>query len=151
MQAIPHSTSVIALVLGLAVGCSGPLPLLSGGALSGAVAPTPAQWNFEEDYAVIQLETRPEDPYSVNIAYTLLDGSLYIYAGDTRTEWVQHMEADPRVRFRNGDVIYELRAERVLDRAEFAAFAEAWVSSSMFHRDPMELDEAWLYRLVARS
>ncbi|MCP5040560.1 MAG: nitroreductase family deazaflavin-dependent oxidoreductase, partial [bacterium] len=65
---------------------------------------------------MIQLETNPEDPYSVNIAYTVVDDQLYIYAGDTRTQWVENMEADPRVRFRLDDTIYELRAERVTDR-----------------------------------
>jgi hypothetical protein len=131
--------------------CNGPLPFLSGGRLDGTVKPTPTTWAFAEDFAVIQLETRPAAPYSVNIAYTQLDGSLYIYAGDTETEWVKHMNEDPRVRFRLGDDLYELQAERVTDGDEIAAFAEAWVSHSSIHRDPMELETRWLYRLKGRS
>ncbi len=143
------------LVAGLAlcsvIGCNGPLPFLSGGRLHGEVRPAPASWAFPEDFGVIQLETDPEDPYSVNIAYTQLDSRLYVYAGDTKTRWVQNMEADPRVRFRIGEVIYELEAERVTDDAESNAFARAWVDHSVFHRDPATLDERWLYRLVART
>jgi len=141
----------IALVVLLnVVSCNGPLPFLSAGELAGDLQPTPAKWAFDDDFGVIQLETRPAEPYSVNLAYTLVDGSLYIHAGDTRTEWVRHIETDPRVRFRLNESIYELAATRVTDPAEISAFAKAWVSHSAFHRDPESLDEIWLYRLAAR-
>lgn len=134
-----------------AVSCSGPLPFMSGGALPGDVSEPPVRWNFEEPYAMCQLETDPANPYSVNLAYTQIDGALYVYAGDTETEWVKRMEADPRVRFRVGDALYELEAVRVEGGAEFEAFAKTWASSSFFHRDPLELERNWLYRLVPRS
>ena len=99
---------------------------------------------------MVQLETRPEDPYSVNIAYTLLEGRLYINAGDTETEWVKNMEVNPLVRLRISEALYALRAERVTDPGEISTFGKAWVSHSMFHRDPDELDEVWIYRLAGR-
>ena len=135
------------LTLGLA--CGGPLPFMSGGELSGAAESAPNEWALQENSGVVQLETRPEDPYSVNINYTQRAGRLYIYAGDTETQWVQNMEANPLVRLRHSDVIYTLRAERVLDPDEISAFAAVWNEASIFHRDPAELDEVWLYRLVA--
>ena len=46
-------------------------------------------------------------------------------------------------------MLYSLRAERVTDAAEIAAFAEAWTNQSMFRRDPTELTEVWIYRLVS--
>ena len=55
----------------------------------------------------IQLETRPADPYSVNIWVIALGEHLYVHAGANRSEWVEHMEADPNVRLRVGDSIYE--------------------------------------------
>lgn len=139
----------VVLVLS-SVACSGPLPFMSGGALEGEVQPTPSQWSFEDDFGVIQFETNPADPYSVNIAYTLVDGRLYVHAGDTQTQWVKNMQVDPRVRFRRNGALYDLRAERVTDPVEISAFARAWVSHSMFHRDPEELEQVWLYRLSAR-
>ena len=137
-------------LLALAAACSGPLPFMSGGKLSGEDRAAPSEWALDEDFGVVQLETHPEDPYSVNIAYTQLAGRLYIYAGDTETQWVKNMEANPVVRLRHADVVYTLQAERVSDAGEISEFAEVWNNASMFHRDPAELDEVWLYHLVAR-
>lgn len=141
--------TVIGLLLILG-GCGGPLPFMSGGALSGEIRQTPTEWSFDEDFGVVQLETRPDEPYSVNIAYTLLNGHLYIYAGDTETQWVKNMDANPNVRLRMSDDIYALRAERVSDPAEISTFAKVWVSHSIVHRDPEAQDAIWLYRLVGR-
>ncbi len=137
-------------ILTFVVGCSGPLPFMSGGALDGEERPAPHDWSFEDDFALAELETAPDAPYSVNIAYTQIDGRLYINAGDTRTTWVGHMEEEPAVRLRVSDVIYLARAERVTDPAEISAFGEVWVSQSWVHRNPDDLGEVWLYRLVHR-
>ena len=137
-------------LVGGAMACNGPIGLAAGGRLEGAETPAPASWSGLEDTGTAQLETRPADPYSVNLAYTIVDGVLYLNAGDTETNWVQHMEADPQVRLRIDDRLYALRAERVTDAAEVDAFAEAWTGQSFFRRDPRELDQAWIYRLVSR-
>ena len=80
----------------------------------------------------------------------MIEGSLYINAGDTETQWVKNMTADPLIRLRLDGVLYELRAERVTDVAAIARFGEVWTSQSMFMRDPSELDEAFVYRLIGR-
>ena len=67
------------------VACDDPIIFTAGGKLSGAVEDAPAIWMFDEDYGFTQPETRPDDPYSINLAYVQLDGHLYIYAGNTRT------------------------------------------------------------------
>jgi hypothetical protein len=36
------------------------------------------------------------------------------------------------------------------DAAEISAFGRAWISESSFHRDPNELGEVWIYKLVPR-
>ena len=133
-----------------AIGCSGPVMLLPGGELSGDPTPAPSDWAFAGDYGTVQLESRPSDPYSVNIAYTIVDGQLYINAGDTETQWVKNMAADPNVRLRMEGALYELQAERVTDAAAIDAFGEAWTNQSMFRRDPRELERVWIYQLVAR-
>ncbi len=141
----------LALPLVLAAfGCNGPIGLLPGGELDGEARSAPTDWTFAGDYGTVQLETRPENPYSVNIAFTVLDGRLYINAGDTETQWVKNIASNPRVRLRMDGVLYDLRAERVMDADEIAAFAGAWTSQSMFRRDPTGLDEVWIYRLVSR-
>ncbi len=133
-----------------ALGCNGPMGLLPGGELNGESRPAPADWTFAGDSGIVQLETRPEDPYSVNIAFTVLDGRLYINAGDTETQWVKNIASNPLVRLRLDGVLYELRTERVMDADEIATFAGAWTTQSMFRRDPTELDDVWIYRLVSR-
>ena len=80
----------------------------------------------------------------------MINEILYVNAGDSETQWVKNMNANPNVRLRMDDVIYRLKAERVTRKDEIAAFGEAWTSKSMFHRDPTELDEVWIYRLVTR-
>ena len=134
----------------LALGCSGPFAVFPGGELSGPVQPAPASFAFARDAGTVQLETRPDDPYSVNIACTVVGDALYVNAGDTRARWVENMEADPRVRMRIDGTIYELRAERVVDETEMKAFAGAWLEKGAWARDPTELDEAWVYRLEPR-
>jgi hypothetical protein len=133
-----------------ALGCSGPFGLLPGGELAGEARPVPSDWSFAGDYGTVQLETRPGAPYSVNIAFTIVDGRLYLNAGDTETQWVKNMTATPEVRLRMKGALYDLRAVRVTDEARIAAFAKAWTSQSVFRRDPTELDRVWIYELVPR-
>ena len=133
-----------------ALGCNGPFGFASGGALAGSVAPVPADWTAVGDYGTAQLETNPENPYSVNLAYTRMDDVLYLNAGDTETQWVKNMNANPDVRLRIDGTIYALRAERVTETDEIERFGVAWTSQSTFRRDPTELDEVWIYRLRGR-
>ena len=135
------------------VGCGGeggPAGLLPGGRLSGEVAEQPGDWSFAGDAGTIQLETNPGEPYSVNLAYTVLDGRIYINAGGTETRWAAHIAEDPRVRLRLDERLYDLRARRVVDTAELERFAEAWTSQSFFRRDPRRYEEVWLYELLPR-
>lgn len=140
-------TSLLAL---LAAACNGPFGLLPGGRLDGETRAVPAKWDHIGESGQMQLESRPGDPYSVNVNFTVMDGELYVNAGDTQTEWVKHIEADPNVRLRIDGVVYELRAERVTDSAEIARFGKAWTRQSMFLRDPTQFEEVWIYRMVPR-
>jgi hypothetical protein len=141
--------ALLALSIPFLVACEGPTAVFPGGALTGPVESAPASFAFARDAGTVQLETRPEDPYSVNIACAVVGDALYVSAGDNKSQWVENMEADPRVRMRISGQIYPLRAERVTDDAEMRAFAEEWTKNS-WARDPMTLDEAWVYRLQAR-
>ena len=130
--------------------CDGPFILAAGGDLSGTVTEVPNKWQLDEDSAVAQLETRPEDPYSINFTYVQLKGQFYVYAGNTRTNWVKHIEQNPLVRVRIQDNIYPVRAIRVMSEEELSEFAGVWENLSVFQRNPMNSEEVWLYRLEAR-
>jgi F420H(2)-dependent quinone reductase len=131
--------------------CGGPLPLLSGGKLDGPVKPTPASFAFVNGGTTIQLETRPEDPYSVNVTSAIVGDGLYVSAGNSRSRWVQNIEVTPLVRVRIAGDVYELAARRVADATEMDAFAEAWITRNSWARDPRKLDgEVWVFRLEPR-
>ncbi len=76
--------------------------------------------------------------------------TLLVHAGANRAAWVEHMEADPRVRVRVEGTLYELSATRVEDQAEFDRFSDAY--EQKYGRRPRNgnVDEAYLFRLAAR-
>lgn len=136
-------------MIAFTAGC-GPILLFPGGALEGAEAPAPTDWGFAEEISTIQLETRPEDPYSVNIWAVGLDDQLYVHAGGSRSAWVEHMEANPLVRAQVGDRLFLLRASRVSDEEEFARFANVYEGKYGSRPRNENIAEIYLYRLGAR-
>lgn len=95
-----------ALTAVLMSACSGPLWQLPGGALSGPEQQlNPAQ--IPAEGSVMQLETNPDDPYSVNVGYVVIGGSVYIDPADSR-RWYQNIKSNPliRVRFNGSQVVY---------------------------------------------
>ncbi len=131
-------------------GCGGPFVLLPGGALEGSTVATPDSWSFTDAAKTVQLETLPADPYSVNIWVIGIGENLYVHAGANRSTWVENIEADPNVRLRVNDSIYELVASRVAGQEEFDRFSDAY--DQKYGRRPRNgnVAEAYLFRLVAR-
>ena len=142
-----RSWLLVALALVL-TGC-GPLVMIPGGELSGEVVSSPADWAFTDAIDTVQLETRPEDPYSVNVWAVSARGALYIAAGGgAESEWARHIAADPRVRLRADGRLYELRAERTDSDEERSAFLEAAQAKYDFEPSEDETDGAVLFRLT---
>lgn len=151
-------TWLAGLVLGaLLLGC-GPLGPIPGGRLRGTVVePPPSEWSQVASVRTAQLETRPEDPHSINIWTGVVDGQLYVTSSlirgpddPTERDWVRHVLADPRVRVRVDGRVYELNAVRVED----SALVER-VRAAMIEKYDVEPDAhssaAWVFRLVPRS
>jgi hypothetical protein len=66
-----------------------------------------------------QVETRPDNPYSINIWGDAHENDFYIGSGSGRAAtWAGHLEEDPNIRLRIGTDIYLLKAVRVTDEAE---------------------------------
>jgi hypothetical protein len=140
----------VALLSTVTAGCSGPVVLLPGKALEGKTVAVPADWSFTDKVSTVQLETLPADPYSVNIWVIAMGENLYVHAGANRSEWVENMEADPNVRIRVGDSIYDLKSSRVDTQQEFDRFSDAY--EKKYDRRPRNenVGEAYLFRLSAR-
>ncbi len=94
---------------------------IPGGALDGEEA-TAASWSevVRED-GILDLETRPSDPYSVRVGFVLKDDRIYIDPADGR-EWNANLKADPPIRVRIDDRVYAAIAVPVTDAAEREGF-----------------------------
>ena len=120
----------------------GPLGPIPGPALSGTVVEGPVgDWSPIDAVDVIQVETRPEDPYSVSTWVARVDDGIYVFAGNEESPWVQNIQADPRVRIRVEGRIYELRAAKVEDLETKRAFLTSMKSK---YEDDLAFDaEFW--------
>lgn len=132
------------------IGC-GPVWMLPGGELSGQVAAPPDDWSFSDSVDTVQLETRPDDPYSVNIWGVGVGPHFYVAAGRTSNRWAKDIAADPNVRLKIDDRVFELRAERVGDDAEIQACLEAIQRKYDFEPDPDQRESATVFRLEPRA
>jgi hypothetical protein len=145
-------TMLALLVLGCFgnFGC-GPVWMLPGGVLPGAVQAAPDDWTFSDDVEIVQLETRPGDPYSVNVWGVGIGESFYVAAGDPANAWAQELAQNPDVRLKVGESLFELRAVRVDDADEIDACLAALKRKYDFEPDPDQRANAMLFRLEPRS
>lgn len=141
---------LLALSMLVLAGCN-PLLIFPGGELDGTISTTPQNWSEAANIKTVQLETRPNDPYSVNIWAIGIGSILYVHAGENRATWVEHMEGDPNVRIRIGEKLYALRATRTTDQSEFDAFSNAY--EKKYDRRPRNENakQAYLFRLEAKG
>lgn len=141
----------VALLAMLAVAGCEPLFVFAGGRLAGTEQPMPPSWEFTDAIDTVQIETRPADPYSVNVWGAQVDGSFYVAASDAGdAAWARAIEADPRVRLRVGEDIYPLLAVRTEDPAELAGVMDAYVGKYGGNRQRSFIRGAWVFRLQSR-
>ena len=108
-------------LLAIVFGCGGPVLVFPGGALSGDVVSEPIDdWSFVSG-TFVDVEFRPDDPYSVELNYIVRDGKLYIDPAEGRN-WFEYLKADPRLRVRFGDKVYPVVAVLVGQPGELDGF-----------------------------
>ncbi len=156
----------LALMVLSMTACSGPkLFVVPGGALRGTVTSGAVEdWGFGDSLGRVQLETRPDAPYSVHLFGVGSGAAFYIASqgwrasvggGPERARWVPHIEADPRVRLRVGETLVERKAVRVMEEAELVHVRELF--EAKYGDDAQnwgfwlrEDGPPWVYRLEAR-
>jgi hypothetical protein len=148
--------SWLVVIAGVVVlGCA-PIGPFAGGRLSGTPGPADvSDWRFAKDEDVAQLETRPDDPHSVNTWFVALADRLYVptsmIKGPKNPEergWVQQVERDPNVRIRLGKEVFARRAVRVLAEPEYESARSAL--EDKYELDPAKRDPErtiWIFRL----
>jgi hypothetical protein len=129
----------------------GPLGPIPGGALQGPVDPDqdPDWSNLEE---VVELEIRPEKPWSLSVWNVVVDGELYVpSAMGARRRWTAVAIEEPLVRLRTHGRIYERRIEKVED-PELRRRIGAAVAQRYGFDPPAsgEGDTTWYFHLAPR-
>ena len=149
MHKISTATLLSATALILLSGC-GYIPF-SGDQLEGTWATPPDDWTEIARAEIVQLETRPNDPYSVKLWVIGMGAKLYVHAGANRATWVEHIEVNPNVRLLVESSLYSLRAERVVDPEEFRAFSDAYESKYARRPQNENVAEVYLYQLSSQD
>ena len=103
---------ILALCLVL-FGCQNPFLVFPGKSLSGEERIVES-FAFAADYPLLQLETRLEQPYSVLLRTTVIDGELYVDAAPAR-RWGKYLAESSQVRIKLGEAVYPAMAEVVTD------------------------------------
>lgn len=129
----------------------GPIGPFPGGALSGTVDPDPNP-DWRAAGTTVELEIRPHDPWSLRTYAIPYGRELYVPSFQAeRRRWVPVALADPRVRVRLGDRLYERRLERVEDAATRARLVELMAQLHGWRPDGIAgRDTTWYFRLAAR-
>ena len=140
---------IIVLSAVILVGCEY-LPI-SGGQLKGTVAPLPDDLSGIAAVDIIQLESNPAEPYSVNLWIVEVDGGLHVFAGDNRSAWVENIAADPSVRLGVNGSLYEMTATRITSAEVMERFAAEWDAKYGNRPRNENIEETYLYRLSART
>jgi hypothetical protein len=126
----------------------GPIP---GGQLTGEVKTAPDNWSAYSEVELLQLETRPDDPYSINIWGVGLGRDYYIASGGGgESNWVDHINNNPAVRLRIQNNIFELKAIRITDEEELAQEQKRYKEKNYMEAQGEEAAQAWMFRLDRR-
>ena len=139
-----------AMALALLLACE-PIGPIAGGQLSGDVVPWPDDWGFTADVDTVEVETRPEDPYSVTVWCLGVEDRLYVPTLDPDDRrWVRNLRAHPEARVRVEGKLYEVRRVEVDDPVEFETVSQALIAKYDID-DPEEKEgDVVIFRLEPR-
>ena len=116
-------------------GCDKPFGFIPGRELDGNEEPPPLEWTEIDRIATVQLEFRPDKPYSINIWAVGIGQDMYIATGEDGTKWTDYLQQTPLVRVRVSESIYPLNAVRIVDPAEHRSVTDAFVAKYNLDED----------------
>ena len=134
-------------VLALAA-CSEPFATIPGGELAGSMEDPPLEWQSVPE--TIQLESRPTNPYSINIWSVGLDRDLYIATSADGTTWSAFIAEDRAIKVRLGERIYPLHAAEVNDPTERGRVAAAYLEKYDVDENDGWVQRGLIFRLDRR-
>ena len=113
MLGLQIKRATLVFVLTSMLACQSPVLIFSGGALEGPAIETES-FSFAAQFALLQLEVRPEDAYSIILRVLMRDDQLYIDAAKRR-RWHRYLRENNRVRVKLGESVYPATAVLVDD------------------------------------
>ncbi len=125
----------VAIAFLFLAGCDKPFGFIPGRELDGDEVPPPQNWTEIDSIPTVQLEFRPDKPYSINIWAVGIGQDMYIATGEDGTRWTEYLQQTPMVRVRVSESIYPLNAVRILDPAEHQSVTEAFVAKYNLDED----------------
>ena len=140
----------VAIGLLLLAGCDKPFGFIPGRELDGNEEPPPLEWTEIDRIATVQLEFRPDKPYSINIWAVGIGQDMYIATGEDGTKWTEYLQQTPLVRVRVSESVYPLNAVRILDPAEHQNVTDAFVAKYNLDEDNWVVT-GQVFRLDRRS
>tara|TARA_A100001037_G_scaffold269058_1_gene262961 strand:+ start:1117 stop:1590 length:474 start_codon:yes stop_codon:yes gene_type:complete len=139
--------ALVSLFLILIAGCDEPFTVLAGAELSGTEAPAPQDWSETDKFETMQLETRPTQPYSINLWAASSGENIYIATGERGTNWTDYIQENSQVRLRANQTIYRLHASPVIDPVERNKVSLAFAKKYDLDMEDHWVMEAKIYRL----
>lgn len=127
-----------------------PVVGVPGGKLAGAEQQHPGKWDVVTQGSTIQLETRPADPYSVNLWGVGIGPDFYVATDAKGTRWSANLDANPFVRLRLGTNVYPLLAVPVVEAHERQRVLDAYVAKYAVDPGDMATNAGLVFRLDAR-
>ncbi len=148
-----HTSFALAALTLLLTACGDPMGPMPGGKLDGEATAIPDDWSFTASTEDFQLETDPDDPYSVNIWAVDIGPALYVASGGGETNWSENMQRNGNVVLRHGTNLYPLHATKIADVEELQRVLMRYEEKYDLGEigDEAEPSEAVVYRLDPRT
>jgi hypothetical protein len=93
--------------------CGQPFLIIPGDRLAGEAVSGPIY--MKDLPSTIQVELRPEEPYSINLRVVEVERGFFIGTANQRSQWAKQIESDPFTRISIGGKIFTVNASRVTE------------------------------------
>jgi len=125
----------VAIAFLFLAGCDKPFGFIPGRELDGNEVPPPQNWTEIDSIPTVQLEFRPDKPYSINIWAVGIGSDMYIATNEDGTRWTEYLQQTPMVRVRVQESVYPLNAVRIQDATERQNVAAAFIAKYNLDED----------------
>lgn len=136
---------VLSIFLSALTACGQPLLVIPGGRLSGEPAAENVDWRNLPN--TIQVELRPNDPYSINLRIVAIDQDLFIGTANANSKWAREVVTNPLVRISVDNKIYALEAYAVNDTERRSQILQVYKEKYGLNTNKQKIQQMLLFEL----